>query len=90
MSERVLVHRYRHQGPMWGALDRYGIGHPDENGRGIWITEEDLPEINLRMKGDPTRIEAGGRLFVQGTNKHNHVEAGDFKRLFGRGVTRCK
>ena len=85
MSNEKLISWKRHQGPMHAVLRRYGIGKPDRYDRGVWISEADLSEILARMKLDPTRIEAGGRIFVQGTNIHNHVEANDFIRLFGKG-----
>ena len=86
MSNDIMISRHRHQGPICGMLERYGIGQPDRYGRGIWLSEADLPKIIARMKSDPTRIEAGGRLFVKGSEKgNNHVEMYEIQRLFGKG-----
>lgn len=85
MSNDILINYHRHQGPMCGVLERYKIGQPDKFNRGIWINENDLSEILEKMRDDPTKQVAGGHLFVQGTNKHNHVFADDFIRLFGKG-----
>ena len=80
--KKVLIHRFRHRmEPMCFVLERYGIGRPDEHGRGIWIDENDLSTIISRMKNDGKRLEAGGRLFVP-AGRGRHVEMNDFVHLF--------
>lgn len=80
--KKVLIHRFRHRmAPMCSVLERYGIGKPDEHGRGIWIDENDLSTIISRMKNDRDRLEAGGRLFVP-AGAGRHVEMNDFVHLF--------
>ena len=86
--KNVLVRKRRHQGPMHAVLTRYGIGKADQYDRGRWISEADLPLIEVKMETDKTAIRGvwNGHpyLFVQGTNKHNSVGMEDFRELFGR------
>ena len=83
-----LVRKNRHMGPMHAVLTRYGIGIEDKFGRGIWILESDLPQIEAAMRKDPTFCVVGGNygwpkeLCVNGTNIHNQVLFRDFKKLF--------
>ena len=81
MSE-ILISFHRHKGQMARVLERYGIGSLDKYGRGIWVNRDDLPAIEAAMEAYPTRIVHGERIFVQGSNKHNHVELADFRRMF--------
>lgn len=80
MSE-ILISFHRHHGPMARVLERYGIGTRDRYGRGIWVNRDDLPAIEAAMEADPTKIVHGERILVQGSNKHNHVELADFRRI---------
>lgn len=80
--KQVLFHQGRHEAPMLAVLKRYGIGSPDRHNRGRWVTETDINAVMRQMNNDPSRIVAGGKSFVQGTNQHNYVEIEDFWRVF--------
>ena len=87
MSFCVLIRNGHHQRPMHAVLERYCIGNADQYGRGVWIAEKDLQKIQKAMDADPTAVRGtyNGKefLFVQGTNRHNHVQYADFAGLFG-------
>ena len=77
-----LVSRWR-RAPMYAVLCRYGIGTPDEYGRGQWIKKEDVWVIEECIRNDPDRIEVDGRIFIWGSSKFDHVEISDFRTMFG-------
>ena len=78
----ALIRNGQHQRPLLAVAKRYDIGNPDKYDRGIWISQNDITAIETGMQSDPTAFTFGGRLFVNGTNIHNHVELADFVSLF--------
>lgn len=82
--KKVLVRNGRHQSPMHAVLKRNGIGSADRHGRGIWITESDLPQIFDAIWNDPSSIKEpnGSNCCCDGTNKFNTAYYSDFADLF--------
>ena len=80
---KTLVRNGRHQAPMHAVLKRARIGRADQYGRGIWVTDRDLPVIEelFAKQGHPY----GGDYWMQGTNQHNTVFLSDFGKLFKEG-----
>lgn len=79
---KKLVSIRHHQGPMYAVLKRAGIGSADKYGRGIWITDADIPSIRayFSARGNVYGTE---EWWLNGTNQHNQVFYTDFVKLFG-------
>lgn len=63
---------------MLSVLERYGIGSPDQNRRGTWITKAMSRKV-------AELIRAEGAEYVRGSDGATHIWAEDFERLWHGG-----
>ena len=84
MEHLVLVSNHRHMRPMHAVLERHKIGIMDKY-RGIWIKQDDLPEILTVMRSEPSCQQGGEAewdVLCDGSNIHNTVWFTEYLELF--------